>query len=219
MVLVKKFTLDGTSSTQVCVMSHDLTAAAYEKIVSDQFVAWDIETNGLEPKVSEIGTCQIYSPTAGACVITEIHHRPPLLTALLEAPGVVKVFHHAPFDLSFMMQKWGAIPASVVCTKIAAKLIAPEADPREYSLKHLMRLHFEMDLNKDMRFSDWMTDSLSNEQIQYAVGDVRKLIDLYRLLHGTLHSMGLAQLYQACCEFLPSHVKLRLHGCPDPFKY
>ncbi|MEU1512487.1 ribonuclease D [Streptomyces sp. NPDC005811] len=200
-------------------MSHDLTAAAYEQIIGDQFAAWDIETNGLDPKTSKIGTCQLFSPTAGACVITEIHKPPPRLTALLEAREVTKVFHHAPFDLSFMAHKWGATPDSVVCTKIAAKLIAPEADPREYSLKHLMRLHFEIDLNKDMRFSDWMSASLSDEQLQYAVGDVRKLIDLYRLLHGTLDTMGLAQLYRECCDFLPTHVKLRLHGCPDPFRY
>ncbi|MFJ9728577.1 ribonuclease D [Streptomyces sp. NPDC101209] len=200
-------------------MSHDLTEDAIREITADRTVAWDIETNGLDPKSSEIGTCQLFSPSLGACVITDISQTPQLLAKLLEDPSVVKVFHHAPFDLSFMVQKWAVSPRSVVCTKIAAKIINPQADPVEYSLKYLMERHFDIRLNKELRFSDWMTASLSQEQLQYAVGDVRKLIDLYRLLRGTLESIGLEKLYADCCEFLPAHVQLRLHGCPDPFKY
>ncbi|MFI5470923.1 ribonuclease D [Streptomyces cacaoi] len=200
-------------------MSHDLTEDAFRAITEDRYVAWDIETNGLDPEVADIGTCQLFSPSFGACVLTDISQRPPLLAKLLESSDVVKVFHHAPFDLSFMVQKWGVTPRSVACTKIAAKIISPQVDPTEYSLKYLMEHHFDIRLNKEMRFSDWMAGSLTAEQLQYAVGDVRKLLDLYELLRASLESIGLSSLYKECCDFLPTHVKLKLHGCPDPFKY
>ncbi|WP_280911787.1 hypothetical protein [Streptomyces sp. SAI-208] len=200
-------------------MSRDLTQEAFQAIIADRNVAWDIETNGLDPKLSDIGICQLFSPSFGACVVTNISQRPPLLAKLLESSDVVKVFHHAPFDLSFMVQKWAVAPRSIACTKIAAKIIAPQADPGEYSLKYLMERHFNLRLNKEMRFSDWMSPSLTAEQLQYAVGDVRKLLDLYDLLRDSLESIGRSRLYKECCEFLPTHVQLKLLGCPDPFKY
>jgi ribonuclease D len=218
-MLVNKFTLNGSSATDVRVMSRDLTEDAFRQIVADRTVAWDIETNGLNPKQSDIGTCQLFSPSFGACVLTNLSQRPPLLMKLLESPDVVKVFHHAPFDLSFMMQKWAVTPRSVVCTKIAAKIVSPQADPVEYSLKYLMEHHFNIRLDKAMRFSDWMSESLTAEQLHYAVGDVRKLLDLYVLLRSSLDVIGLSQLYDETCKFLPTHVQLKLHGCPDPFTY
>lgn len=218
-MLVSKFTLDGSSATEVKVMSHDLTEDAFRAATADRYVAWDIETNGLDPALSEIGTCQLFSPSLGACVVTDVAKRPPLLMKLLESADVVKVFHHAPFDLSFMVQKWTVAPRSVACTKIAAKIISPNADPVKYSLKYLMERHFDLRLNKEMRFSDWMAGSLTPEQLQYAVGDVRKLLDLYALLRNRLESIGLSRLYEECCAFLPTHVELKLRGCPDPYKY
>ncbi|WP_407110702.1 ribonuclease D [Streptomyces sp. DSM 116494] len=200
-------------------MSHDLTQDAFQAITSNRYVAWDIETNGLDPTTSDIGTCQLFSPSFGACVVTDVSQRPPLLMELLESPDTVKVFHHAPFDLSFMVQKWAVVPHSVACTKIAAKIISPKVDPVKYSLKYLMEHHFNVRLNKEMRFSDWMADSLTPEQLQYAVGDVRKLLDLYELLREDLESIGLSRLYEECCDFLPTHVELKLRGCPDPYKY
>ncbi|NKQ26580.1 ribonuclease D [Streptomyces galbus] len=200
-------------------MTGDLTQDAFRAITSQRHVAWDIETNGLDPQTSDIGICQLFSPVIGACVVTDISRRPSLLMQLLESQETIKVFHHAPFDLSFMVQKWGVAPKAVACTKIAAKIISPDTDPVRYSLKYLMEHHFKLKLNKEMRFSDWMADSLTSEQLQYAVGDVKKLLDLYELLRETLESIGLSGLYEECCEFLPTHVKLKLRGCPDPYKY
>ncbi len=142
-----------------------------------------------------------------------------MLARLLADEKVLKVFHHAPFDLSFMVAAWNVEPRNVACTKIAVKLITPSAPAENFSLKYLMARHFKMQLDKQNRFTDWMADSLSANQIEYAVGDVIRLLDLYDLLTSEMSQRGLSGLYGQCLDFLPTHVNLRLHGCPDPFKY
>ncbi|MFI6625853.1 ribonuclease D [Streptomyces sp. NPDC050528] len=202
------------------VFRHDLPRSVYESLVASGRVAWDIETNGLDPRESQIGTCQIYCPGVGAFVVTQVAGTvPPVLSRLLSDERVLKVFHHAPFDLSFMAHSWGVAPGNVACTKIAAKLVAPSDPAENFSLKYLMARHFNLRLDKSVRFTDWLTESLSESQVEYAVGDVIRLLDLYDLLVSEIAQRGLAGLYDRCVKFLPTHVELRLHGCPDPFKY
>lgn len=215
-----KSTHDFPAAGPVRVLAHDLTLDAYHRLTGGGRVAWDIETNGLDPKEAMIGTCQIHSPEVGTFIVTGVAGRvPPLLTRLLANPRVVKVFHHAPFDLSFMAHAWSVEPCNVACTKIAAKILAPGEEAEKYSLKYLMACHFGLVLDKKVRFTDWMSESLSEEQLQYATGDVIRLLELYDLLKGKLEERGLDGLYGECAEFLSAHVRLRLHGCADPFSY
>ncbi|MEV0034515.1 ribonuclease D [Streptomyces sp. NPDC050804] len=202
------------------VFRRDLPHSVYAKLVKSGRVAWDIETNGLDPQEAQIGTCQIYARGVGAFIVTDVAGNvPPVLARLLSDENVFKVFHHAPFDLSFMVAAWNVEPRNVACTKIAVKLIMPSAPAEKFSLKYLMAHHFDMQLDKQIRFTNWMTDSLSANQVEYAVGDVIRLLDLYDLLASEISRRGLSELYDQCLKFLPTHVELRLHGCPDPFKY
>ncbi|WP_063895061.1 hypothetical protein [Streptomyces sp. Root369] len=202
------------------VFRHDLPSHLYADFLKSGRLAWDIETNGLDPRDSRIGTCQIYAPDVGVFIVTHVADAvPPVLARLLAEKRVLKVFHHAPFDLSFMACAWGVEPSNVACTKIAAKLINPTAPADQFSLKYLMARHFRLKLDKSVRFTDWLADSLSESQLEYAAGDVIRLLDLYDLLLADLDQLGLTDLYDRCVEFLPSHVQLLLRGCPDPYKY
>ncbi|MGW3404389.1 ribonuclease D [Streptomyces zhihengii] len=209
-----------TRAGAATVLRHDLSRDAYKKLMKSGRVAWDIETNGLDPHQAKIGTCQIYAPGVGAFVVTQVADSPPpMLARLLADEQVLKVFHHAPFDLSFMASAWDVKPRNIACTKIAVKLLTPSAPAEHFSLKYLMAQHFNMRLDKQFRFTDWMADSLSPKQVEYAVGDVIRLLDLHSLLVAELRQRGLLDLYDRCLEFLPTHVDLGLHGCPDPFRY
>ncbi|MGM9466383.1 ribonuclease D [Streptomyces murinus] len=205
---------------RVEVFRQDLPRRLYAQIVDGGRVAWDIETNGLDPQYSQIGTCQIFAPGVGAFVVTNIAGGvPSVLARLLTDKRVLKVFHHAPFDLFFMASAWGVEPCNVACTKIAAKLISPSSPAENFSLKYLMAHHFGFRMDKSVRFTDWLSESLSESQLEYAAGDVVRLLDLYDLLREEINRMELSELYDRCIAFLPSHVKLLLRGCPDPFKY
>ncbi|MEU3481345.1 ribonuclease D [Streptomyces sp. NPDC033754] len=205
---------------RVEVSQFDLPADAYPVLLEAGRIAWDIETNGLDPHDAKIGTCQIYAEGVGIFIVTSLAEEvPPNLSRLLSDERVLKVFHHAPFDLSFMTAAWGISPKNTACTKIAAKLLSPGAPSEHFSLKYLMAHHFNLHLDKQVRFTDWLAKTLTPIQIEYAAGDVIRLLDLYDALTEKIDSRNLKDLYSECVRFLPTHVKLRLLGCPDPFKY
>jgi ribonuclease D len=142
------------------------------------------------------------------------------LISLLEDRDVPKVFHHAPFDLRFMMHQWSAKPASIRCTKVASKLIDPSAPNETHSLQNLLGHYVGVGLNKgSVRTSDWTASQLSQEQIEYAAADVLYLPTLLRSLTERLEHLGLDRLYDKCCEFLPTRALLELGEYPDVFAY
>lgn len=73
-------------------------------------LAWDVETSGLDWRHDRLATCQVFAPEVGPCVISMNGEKPVRLLRLLEDPAVEKVFHHAPFDLRFMVRCWDARP-------------------------------------------------------------------------------------------------------------
>ena len=183
-------------------------------------VAWDVETSGLDWRTDRLATCQLFAEGVGVVVVSLGGERPTQLVALLEDSRVKKVFHHAPFDLRFMMHAWQARPASVRCTKVASKLLEPQAPNESHSLQRLCSRYLAVSLDKGpVRTSDWLAPTLTGEQLAYAAGDVLYLPALLSVLEGALVSAGRADLYDACCAFLPSRVTLELGNYPDVFAY
>jgi ribonuclease D len=183
-------------------------------------LAWDVETSGLDWRHDRLGTCQLFAEGAGAAVVSVGDGRPARLMALLENSAVEKVFHHAPFDLRFMVHAWGVRPVSIRCTKVASKLLEPGAPNETHSLQQLVSRYLGVSLPKgEVRTSDWSAPRLTAEQLEYAAGDVLHLPKLLEALESALQNAGLARLYDACCAFLPARVTLELGGYPDVFAY
>ncbi len=183
-------------------------------------ISWDIETSGLDWRRDRIGTCQIFAEEVGAAVVSVPGQTPARLTSLLENAQVVKVFHHAPFDLRFMVHQWGVRPVSIRCTKVASKLLDPQAPNEAHSLLNLAERFLGVRLGKGpVRTSDWSAGTLSQEQVEYAVNDVIHLPALLSVLRRALEERGIADLYDCCCGFLPTTVELELGGYPDVFAY
>src|SRR5882724_2048656 len=207
-----------SARTTVQVIQGDLgdeLAAAYAACPR---VAWDVETSGLDWRHDRLGTCQLFAPDVGAAVVIVGVDKPVRLMTLLGNPGVEKVFHHAPFDLRFMVHAWGVWPAAVRCTKVAAKLLEPEAPNEAHSLQQLVRRHLGVTLEKGtVRTSDWSTADLTSEQLEYAAGDVLHLLPLLGALQRSLGVKDLTRLYDACCAFLPARAALEVGGFPDVF--
>lgn len=184
-------------------------------------VAWDIETTGLSWFDDQIGTVQIALPS-GEAVIVMIHrgHIPENLSTLIEIPSVRKIFHFAPFDLGFMVKAWGVQPQNVVCTKVLSKILNPGAPAETHKLQTLLLRELGIHLPKPaVRTSNWMTASLTPEQIDYAAGDVRHLHDLFDVLMARAIDAGVAGLAERSFEYLPTRVLTDLRGCGDIFDY
>ncbi len=183
-------------------------------------LAWDVETSGLDWRQDRLATCQVFADGVGASVVSVSGRKPQHLIALLQNPAVEKVFHHAPFDLRFMVHTWDVWPVSVRCTKVASKLVQPDAPQEAHTLQHLAWRYLGLRLEKGpVRTSDWSAPELTPEQIAYASSDVLHLLSLLDALQAALRAAGLDRLYDDCCSFLPAHVYLETSGYPNVFAY
>jgi ribonuclease D len=209
-----------TQNGSVRVQQDDLPADLAAAFGKANRIAWDVETTGLDWRQERMATCQLFAEGVGVVVVRTPGGYPGRLAALLEDPSVEKVFHHAPFDLRFMANAWGVQPTSIRCTKVASKLLTPDAPNESHSLKHLVARNLGVSLTKGaVRTSNWTAADLTKEQLDYAASDVLHLLSLLDVLQANLEQTHLARLYDDCCAYLPARVSLELGGYPDVFAY
>src|SRR6266404_1357987 len=141
--------------TEILVHLGDLPDYATEKAYDASLIGWDIETSGLDWRRDRIATCQVFIPELDVFVvqINGTQHPHPNLDALLRDERVCKVFHHAIFDLRFMLQHWKVEIRNVACTKIASKILTPEE--QDHTLKAVLHRHLGIHIEKNLGNSDW----------------------------------------------------------------
>jgi ribonuclease D len=204
----------------VQVVHGDLPADLAIALRAAPRIAWDVETTGLDWRRERLATCQLFADGLGVVLVRVGDVKPAQLAGLLEESTVEKVFHHAPFDLRFMVHAWNVQPVSIRCTKVASKLLEPSAPNKAHSLQKLVARHLGISLPKGpVRTSDWTAATLTAEQIDYAADDASHLLDLLDILQGALAEARLTPLYDDCCAFLPARVTLELADYPDVFAY
>jgi ribonuclease D len=196
------------------IFKQDIPLTVLARLKTSRSVGWDIETDGLEWQTKKILLCQVASGTNVYLVRIE-NLAPKNLIHLLENQGVEKVFHHAPFDLKFMVGQWNARPANIACTKIASKILGGEF----HSLKYLLSSHLGVEISKEQRLSDWSIDNMTSAQIEYAANDAVYLVRLLRVLRRQLRQRKLIHLSKACFDFLPTYVALEVRNFKDVFSY
>jgi ribonuclease D len=205
------------AATSVRLFDGDLDEEIFDRALRGRLLAWDIETTGLDWRTERIGTVQLQLDEL-SCIVRINGRLPHRLIALLEDPSILKIAHHAMFDLRFMAFHWGATASHVACTKIASKLLRPHAPHEEHSLSALAHRCLGVELDKGLRTSDW-TGELTPAQLRYAAEDVRYLPQLYAELDKEIRDRGLLSLRERCYAHLPTRVELDLGGYPDVFEY
>ncbi len=106
---------------------------------------------------------------------------------LLADPAVIKVFHAARQDVEIFLLRFGAVPAPIFDTQVAA-MVAGFGDQASYD--SLVRGLVGVSLDKAHRFSDWAARPLSPAQVEYAAADVTHLRVVYRKLREKLLAEG-----------------------------
>lgn len=104
---------------------------------------------------------------------------------LLKDPGITKVFHAGSQDLEILCRMMGTPPAPVFDTQVAATLAG---QPTQVSYQQLISSLLGVKLGKAHTFTDWARRPLSEDQIEYALDDVRYLPTAYRQLRDRLAS-------------------------------
>ena len=175
-------------------------------------IAIDCETMGLYPHRDRLCLIQM-SGGDGNCHLVQVaigQTEAPNLTAMLQDPNVLKLFHFGRFDIAALMNAFGAITAPVYCTKIASKLVRTYTD--RHGLKTLVQDLVGIDISKQQQQSDWGAAKLTKAQLDYAASDVLYLHKLRTALNGLLIREGRMEIAQACFDFLPMRAKLDLAG-------
>jgi len=208
------------TATAIDLLYNDLSENWFRRLGSVKRVAWDIETSGLDWRDGHIGTCQLHAPELGTVIVQlKSITKPARLAALIADSRVRKVFHHAPFDLRWIVTHWGVCPRSIDCTKIASRILDQRADSAFHSLKYLLDHYLDVEIDKGQRLTNWLADNLTNDQLAYAAADVSYLLPLLDHLTEELGNADLLGLYGRCAEFLPTVVRLQVGGWPDVFAY
>ncbi len=105
---------------------------------------------------------------------------------LLADESILKVFHACRQDMEIFVNL-GVMPTPVFDTQVAA-MAAGFGDQVAYD--SLVRQKLKIDLDKGSRFTDWARRPLSDQQLQYALGDVTHLAKVYIRLRDRLAREG-----------------------------
>lgn len=110
----------------------------------------------------------------------------PLLDALND-PDVVKVLHSAYQDLEIFYHLTGKVPSPIFDTQVAASVLGYG---EQVSYANLCKDICDVEISKSQQFTDWSIRPLSQAQIDYALGDVIYLNDIYLHLKEELKNRG-----------------------------
>ena len=106
----------------------------------------------------------------------------PLLN-LLTNPRILKIFHAARQDLEIFYRLMSRLPSPFFDTQVAA-MVCGFGDSAGYDT--LVRKLTDETIDKSSRFTDWALRPLSQRQINYALGDVTHLRQVYIKLNEML---------------------------------
>jgi ribonuclease D len=106
---------------------------------------------------------------------------------LMADEKVLKVLHAARQDMEIFLHDFGALPTPIFDTQVAA-MVAGFGDSVGYEtlVNHFTRAR----VDKSSRFTDWSRRPLTQKQVQYALGDVIHLRDIYTGLAKILAKNG-----------------------------
>jgi ribonuclease D len=178
----------GAESVPDLVTETSALAALCERLRAERFVTVDTEFMRERTYWPELCVVQL----AGAQEVAVVDALAPGLDlaplgALLADERVVKVFHAARQDVEIFLLKFGAVPAPLYDTQIAA-MVAGFGDQVSYD--GLARALAGAHIDKAHRFSDWAARPLSPAQIAYAAADVTHLRHIYAGLTERLEREG-----------------------------
>ena len=214
--------MSGTVSTvPMTIVDGDLPSKLAQALRASERIAVDTETTGLDWATDRLQLCQLFTPTTGVVLLRRVGRQPPReFQSLLADPNILKIFHHAPFDLKFLESQWSVQVTNIACTKTASKLLSPDVPQTMHSLQSLVRRFLEVEITKGpVRTSDWGSEHLTEEQLSYAAGDVVHLLDLHSLLLDRLEDAGLHDLFKRVCAYIPIDSHLAVAGFPNPLTY
>lgn len=163
------------------------------------FLAVDTETTGWDPWVDVLRTVQVAADPGLPVLVVDVRSVDvAVLGPMLADPGILKVFHHAAFDLR-MLWRAGLSVRRVADTMLSQQLLdAAGPDPVGASLEAIAAHRLDRRLDKSIR-TTFGSEGLTQAQIDYAAEDARVTWDVFAQQTRELVAGGLVEV--ARCEF------------------
>lgn len=174
-----------------------------EKIGDRKVCAIDTEADSLHRYKESL--CLIQFTAGNECVLIDplaIDDLGPLDRYLRDATVWM---HGADYDMTMLKREFGNLPETVFDTQIGARLLGVE----KFGLGNLVEHYFDVVLSKSSQKADWGKRPLSEKMIEYALNDVRYLLEMGDTIVARLKEKGRYEWFLESCEAAKSKVEER----------
>ena len=181
-------------------------AELVDRLATEPRYAIDTEFHRERTYYPQLALLQVAWSDGLALVDTTVLDLRPM-AAVFDGPGLA-VLHAAQQDLEVLKRECGTVPARLFDTQLAAGFLGHSTP----SLANLLSSELGVKMPKGERLTDWLRRPLTDEQLEYAAGDVLHLLELHDTLVEQLNQRGRLQWALDECEEL----RIRPTGPPDP---
>jgi ribonuclease D len=158
-----------------------------EGLAGCRALALDSESDSLYHHFEKVCLVQLATDRGDAYLIDTLALKDlSALAPVLVDPDVLKVMHGADYDVTTLKRDFGVGFAGLFDTMVAARFLGLPA----VGLQALARSELGIELSKDSQKDDWSRRPLTPAQEDYALSDVRHLIELQRRLAERLREKG-----------------------------
>ena len=195
------------------ITTSDELAALCKRLSKSDFVSVDTEFMRENTYWPELCLVQIADTQEAAAIdpLADGMDLSPLLDLLTDNEDVLKVFHAGGQDVEIIYNLTGRTPHPIFDTQIAMMAIS-QSEQIGYS--NLVESWLGIAVDKGARFTDWSRRPLTDRQIEYAIGDVTHLSDVFSRILNKLIQTGRGEWLDAEMEKLADPEKYR----SDPSK-
>lgn len=191
----------------------DEVAQWLSDIAGTRMVGVDTETSGWDPWVHDIRLVQIAAgPQHPVLVLDAARVDPAVVAPLLNDTAVLKVFHHAAFDLRFLATA-GLTVRRVADTMLSQQLLdGGEKTPAGLGLAGIASYRLGVNLDKSVRESFADEGPLNEQQLRYAADDAAATLAVFEQQWRELVGHGLTRVAQLEFAALPVLADMQLRG-------
>ena len=177
-------------------------------------IAIDGEFMGLNVSRDPLCLLQISSGNMDAHIVqlNRETYKAPNLIKLLNNKNIIKIFHYARADLTFIKHYLKIEVLNIQDTKIQSKLARSYSD--KHGLKDLIKEFINIDISKQLQSSDF-GGKLTTAQLKYCANDVVYLHKINEELNKILVREKRMKLYEDCIKFINTRVNLDLASFKD----
>ncbi len=116
--------------------------------------------------------------------------------------------HGADYDIYLLLRTFGTLPAMILDTQIAARLLGFA----QFGLAALVERFYGIKLNKSNQKANWGLRPIPQSMQAYAQGDVKYMLDMADRLSEQLKVLGRYDWFLESCEYNTEQVRRRMNS-------